>query len=383
MRILLLQLDGKLPNLALMRIAHHHRMQGDEVELRHAGNPTSVRPRLDDQPFDKVYGSLIFESTRGLAEHAMQYYPNIELGGTGWDLRVTLADVGIEEGSIAGGYQHYPKFHASIGFSQRGCRLECDFCVVPRKEGKPRHAQTINEIWRGGHNTGQATMQYVGKVPDGYEVERGVKNGVWSVATRKRWIILLDNDFFGGPHWIDRHAELVAGKFRVDLTQGINARALNKETALAMSQLDYRSSNMSTRRLYTAWDNVGHEKPLMRGLELLAKNGVKPDHIMVYMLIGKSDSHADREHRRQQLRAFGCRPYPMPYVRTPELVGFQRWVIGAYDKRISWADWEAADYSPRKLGKKRSTLPLFPEIAAVKRRVTLPMFPEPAPGDDE
>lgn len=34
MNVLLLQLDGKLPNLALMRIAAHHRAQGDAVELR-------------------------------------------------------------------------------------------------------------------------------------------------------------------------------------------------------------------------------------------------------------------------------------------------------------------------------------------------------------
>ena len=45
----------------------------------------------------------------------------------------------------------------------------------------------------------------------------------------------------------------------------------------------------------------------------------------------------------------------MPYERTPELLGFQRWVIGAYNKvgnknSVAWADWEAADYEPRNLG---------------------------------
>lgn len=34
MRVLLWHLDGKLPNLALMRIAAHHRERGDQVELR-------------------------------------------------------------------------------------------------------------------------------------------------------------------------------------------------------------------------------------------------------------------------------------------------------------------------------------------------------------
>lgn len=50
------------------------------------------------------------------------------------------------------------------------------------------------------------------------------------------------------------------------------------------------------------------------------------------------------------LRAFGARPYPMPFVRTKETVGFQRWVVGAYDKRIPWDAWKAAAYEPRNLG---------------------------------
>ena len=56
---------------------------------------------------------------------------------------------------------------------------------------------------------------------------------------------------------------------------------------------------------------------------------------MVYMLIGywPGESWRDRVYRQQRLRDFGRRPYPTPFVRTPEPVGFQRWAIGAYDKR--------------------------------------------------
>ena len=53
--------------------------------------------------------------------------------------------------------------------------------------------------------------------------------------------------------------------------------------------------------------------------------------------------------RQKKLREFGCRPYPMPFVRTPETLGFQRWTIGAYDKTISWEDWRRARYEPRNL----------------------------------
>ena len=102
---------------------------------------------------------------------------------------------------------------------------------------------------------------------------------------------------------------------------------------------------------FLAWDNRKDEKRLFRGLQFLTSHGVKPDHIMVYMLIGywPGETVDDWLDRRYALRAFGARPYPMPYVRNRETVGFQRWVIGAYDKRVPWSDWVAAGYEPRKL----------------------------------
>ena len=44
--VLLWHLDGRLPNLALMRIAAHHRALGDTVELRR-GSPSRL---LWDRP---------------------------------------------------------------------------------------------------------------------------------------------------------------------------------------------------------------------------------------------------------------------------------------------------------------------------------------------
>lgn len=323
MTVLLLQFDGKLPNLALMRLAAHHRALGDTVVLRRAGNVRAVQPRLDDPTWDHVYGSLIFVVSRPIAEAAQQTYPHIVLGGTGWDLAVTLEQHGIGD---ALDYADYPTYTASLGFTQRGCRLRCAFCVVPRKEGAVRASATIADIWRGDP---------------------------WP-----RHVHLLDNDFFGQPAWRDRIDELQRGRFRVSFNQGINARMLTDETAAAIASVDYRDDSMQVRRIYTAWDNRKDEARLFAGLEALVRHGVRPDSIMVYMLIGywPNESTDDREYRRARLRAFGARPYPMPFVRTPELLGFQRWVIGAYDKAIPWATWRAARYQPRNLDLQPSML---------------------------
>ena len=312
-RVLLVQLDGKLPNLALMRIAAHHRERGDVCELRHGAQFGG----LFDQEFDRVYASAIFERTRSLAARLRAAYPSALVGGTGIDATITLASTGIVTEKVD--YSLYPEFRQSIGFSQRGCRLRCSFCVVPAKEGRVRTERTVPEIWRGEP---------------------------WP-----REIILLDNDFFGQELWRDRLAELRDGRFKVCFTQGINARIITDEQAEAIGSVDYRDSRMAQRRLYTAWDCMRDEARFFAGLELLCRHGVRPDHLLVYMLIGYApgETHQDRDHRRRQLRAFGARPYPMPYRRTPELVGFQRWVVGAYDKRVNWADWEKANYEPRQI----------------------------------
>lgn len=314
MRVLIFQLDGKIPNIALMRLAAHHRKLGDEINFRWTGNPQC---ELWDSP-DLVYASAIFEKTKPTVEKLRAEYPSAIVGGTGVDVGSSLEAIGIT--TLDQDYSIYPRWRQSIGFTQRGCRLRCPFCVVPRKEGKMRTEKTIAEIWRGEP---------------------------WP-----RHLLLLDNDFFGQEYWQDRIAEIREGKFKVSFNQGINARFLTDEAAEAIASIDYRDDSMQTKRIYTAWDNRRDEDRLFAGLNRLVKYGVKPDHIMVYMLIGywPGETDEDRVYRQRKLRDFGCRPYPMPFTRTPELTGFQRWVIGAYDKRIAWSDFRAANYQPRNLG---------------------------------
>ncbi len=336
MQVLLWHLDGPLPLLPLMRIAAHHRERGDVVELRRVSNGQAldaeawreIEPRFGDPAWDRVYASAIFERTRPLVERIAVLYPSAEIGGTGtWNIGRTLADVGIpDDGPLD--YTAYPDFTASIGYTMRGCRFRCSFCVVPRKEGRARPYGTVAEVWRGDP---------------------------WP-----RHLHLLDNDFFGNRLWPERIAEIRDGGFRVSFTQGINVRVLQDAQAAAIVSVDYRADDMRTRRIYTAWDAIGDERVVFRGLDRLVAHGVKPDAIMVYMLIGHADgeTHEQRDHRRRRLREYGCRPYPMPFVRTPELLGFQRWVVDAYDKTIPWERWKAAHYNPRKLGD-RYSLPLF------------------------
>lgn len=327
-RTLLLQLDGSLPSLALMRLAAHRRSLGDDVELRRAPKLRDVERRLGDD-FGRVYASLIFERTRAAAERLRQIYPAAVIGGTGWDLAATLEGVGVPEDTRPD-YSDYPHCGYSVGFTQRGCRLSCKFCHVPVAEGKVRGAATVAEIWRGEP---------------------------WP-----RELLLLDNDFFGQPDWRGRVLEIKEGGFKVCLSQGINARMISDEAAEALAGIDYFDADFRKRRLYTAWDSRPDEEVLFRGLGRLVKAGVPPGRITVYMLIGywAGETEDDWLYRRGRLRDFGCDPYPMPFHRTPLTVGFQRWCVGHYDRKIPWAEWKTANCRPEDLGcRGKMPLPLF------------------------
>jgi hypothetical protein len=317
--VLLLHVDGKIPNLALMRIARHHRNAGDDVELRYATTPARARPHLWDA-HNIVYASAIFEKSAAIVQEIQGYWPHAVVGGTGVS-NLTLEQHGIN--TTHPDYSIYPKWRQSIGFTQRGCRLKCSFCVVPKKEGSVREEATIADIWRGDP---------------------------WP-----RELILLDNDFFGQSAWRERIAEIREGRFKVSFNQGINARFLTNETAESIASVDYRDDQMKAKRIYTAWDNRKDEARLAAGLDCLFRAGVRPDNVMVYMLVGY-DHRArqatgritdDDVYRVETLRRMGARPYPMPFLRTRDTVGFQRWVVRRAYHHIGWREFVAAGYCTR------------------------------------
>jgi hypothetical protein len=326
MKVLLLQVDGKLPNLALMRIAAYHRELGDEVSFRRADHVNRCSPQFGEAP-DRVYASAIFTKSAPLCREIKRQFPGAVIGGSGWDIEIKLENVGVPtDGPLD--YSLYPSFPHSMGFSQRGCRLRCGFCLVPQMEGAVRDSGEIAGIWRGDPHP--------------------------------RNLLLLDNDFFGQPEWRRKVEEIRSGGFRVSFNQGINARFLTDEVAEAIASIDYYDDDFKRRCLYTAWDNRKDEKRLFDGLERLVKYGVKPDQIMVYMLVGywPGETHEDRDYRRRRLTEFGARPFPMAWEPTMELLGYQRWVIRRIHLKVSWEDFSRARYQPANL-RPAPTFPLL------------------------
>lgn len=305
MRVRITQLDGALPNLALMRLASYHLAQGDAVTVTR-----QIETDMFEGAFDRVYGSAIFDFSRDRLERFRKVWPQAIVGGTGSGSDVTVEQwLGRPWDYVD--YTGHEGFDASIGFTQRGCRLKCKFCVVPKKEGKNVAVGTINDLWRGD--------------------------------AHPKTLSLLDNDFFGqGPTWRERIKEIQDGDFRVCLSQGINVRLIDQESAEALATIRYSDTKFQRRRLYTAWDNIGDEKVFFRGVDTLERAGIPPRNLMAYMLIGydKAETWERIWQRFNRMVERGIKPYPMVYNRArKDLCAFQRWVnLGLY-RIVPWDEY--------------------------------------------
>lgn len=307
--VYLIHADGTFPNLALMRLATYFRERGREPRLI---SPARDR-MLWDEPGD-VFGSSIFAYSAKKRATLESSWGPIHWGGTGVRLESTLGEIdsAVDWESVKPDYSGYPAFTPSLGFTQRGCRLSCKFCVVPQKEGRPRAVHRIADIWRG--------------------------------APHPKKILLLDNDFFGQAEseWRARVDELRAGDFRVCFTQGINIRQVNEAAAAALATLEYRDNEFQERILYTAWDNLGDEAPFRRGLQLLEAAGIPAKHLRVYMLVGYVPTETWEKifYRFNSLVALGAQPYPMVYDQTRgDLKAFQRWAVTGLYRTVGWNEY--------------------------------------------
>jgi len=290
-KVAIYDVDSKIPNLALMKISAWHKQQGDEVE--------HYMPLLRDE-YDRIYASKIFN----FSDDSMLSDERMIIGGTGWDMKKTLPD---EIENMVPDYSIYNYPH-NIGFTMRGCRLKCSFCVVPEKEGKPYGVSTIEEIW---------------------------------TQRESKHIVLLDNDFFGNPAWNDRIEEIRELGLQVNFSQGLNIRNIKAEQAAAVASVKFSNMSGKKKQVHFAWDDPRHEKLIHKGIKTCIEAGLKPYQMAFYVLIGYHSTPEEDMHRVEVLRSYGCDPFVMPYNKEdPYQAKFTRWVNHkAIFKTVKWEDY--------------------------------------------
>lgn len=280
MNILLIDVDSKIPNLALMKISAWHKSQGDHVSFTTRGL------------VDKVYISCIFKWNRSHALGiAKMFKCEVDIGGHGVNDE-TLRDA-VEH--IRPDYSLYPGLDYSIGYTSRGCIRRCDFCDVWRFEGPIRDHASIGEFWDPVHKK----------------------------------VLLLDNNFLASPHWRDNICFLLEHELQVSFCQGLDIRLVNDENASWLNMIAARTMSFKSPMLYFAFDTPNIEKEVRSGIACLRDHSIPARNLTFYILAGHKTTHEQDMHRFEVVRSLGANAYIMKYNDRrddPWLNHFDRWV---------------------------------------------------------
>lgn len=284
MKVLLVQADGKLPNLALMKLSAYHRALGDQVGFNIS------EPEL-------VYVSVILKRNKANMDGLGLLYPDAEVryGGPGYDLATKLPD---ETEYLRPDYSLYPDMDYSMGFTTRGCIRHCHFCIVPEKEGKLTRWQHPEEF----HNP----------------------------AFKK--IMLLDNNWLADKSWFMETSQWLIDHGISLSEHGMDIRLLDSEIAQRLKEMRFYAP------MHFAYDSDRDEPGVRDGIALLKKAGINVRNgVEFYVYVDSPKQLESGINRCRQLKAWGTNPFVMYNIDrpiTPEIRRLMRW---ANRKWLFWS----------------------------------------------
>lgn len=276
MRIGLIQIDGKLPNLALMKISAWHKAQGHEVIFPYEYNNLFIGN------VDKVYASVVFTENRKQAESYER--AGADVGGTGWNLTKKLPP---EIEIMKPDYTLYD-IDYGIGFTSRGCIRKCNFCVVPEKEGPIHHVAMPAEL----------------------------------INPLSNKLTLLDNNAMASPMWEQVAQQIINLNIKVNFTQGNDIRLMTQRNAELLANMRHE------KRLHFAFDNLNITKEVVKGINLLCAAGIHPDRLTFFVLTNYDTTFEQDMSRIKILTDLGAGSYVMIYDKKnapTNIKHLQRW----------------------------------------------------------
>lgn len=222
--ILLIDVDGRLPNLALMKLSRYFKEQGRRVHLARRESRV-LGP-------ERVYGSSVFytnASSRRVQKLRNFYGDALTLGGSGVDIERRLP---AEIEALQPDYELYPELgDRAIGFLTRGCPYRCRFCIVPAKEGNVHEVADFGSLLQDG---------------------------------RKK-LILLDDNLLSHSKAGAILEEMVRRELQVNFTQTLDLRFLDKEMVQLLRRIHCSNTRFTRKNYHFSLNNA-------RGLDRIRQN---------------------------------------------------------------------------------------------------------------
>jgi len=211
MKILIMDIDSKIPNLALKKIEKYHLGQGDEVIWNLP---------LAKSIVEKIYISCVFTNHKNKCKIWEGF---ADIGGPGYSLEINLPP---EIDAV--------KPRINYGFTTRGCIRNCKFCIVPKKEGKIRIEGDLLDLWDG----------------------------------QAKQVVVMDNNILALPEQFELVCQQARDNhIKVDFNQGLDHRLLSPEIVEIMTIISH------TEYCF-AFDHPSQLSSVEKALELLKRGDI-------------------------------------------------------------------------------------------------------------
>jgi hypothetical protein len=251
--------------LALLRLSTRHKAAGDNVELIQAGMRPKRRPHI-------IYFSFIFlfdyqKDVRWLLAYRNNYKSaRIVIGG----ISPTLIPHKFEKYLKGTGIEIFtgrdleletlrPDFDLtgydySYGFTSRGCPNKCEWCVVPKLEGK----QSVVPNWKD------------------------------QIDTNRKIFYAFDNNILatGSKHFADVLDYCQTNGIKIDFNQAMDAEILHHNPKIQDVFLKYPNI---WKILRFAWDSDRVKESIIFMLDFVHLNNIRGDDYSLLMLYDADD----------------------------------------------------------------------------------------------
>ena len=272
-RIVLYDIDGKIPNLALMKISSFYKKLGYRAILSRGTAYIKA---------DIYFAGTIFHNektikcTKTLTD---MYGSDINIGGSGINLRKRLPD---EIDRCFPDYELYNHNSYSIGFLTRGCNNNCSFCLVPKKEGKL--------------NCNYASF-------DDF------------VSENQKKVMLLDNSLLASDKSSEILESIIKRNYMINFSQTLDISYLNEDTFNLLIKIKSMNSRFTKPIYYFSCNAVNRAKIFYKKEGYLRKFG--RDTVSVIIMFGYNTKLSEDYEILLMTKKLGLLPFVQEYAPIP------------------------------------------------------------------